>query len=70
MGASVLMWEGHRVHWGINHPTSLSCQALLKSTNCLSPPFLGNPPYILVYCDPPLKSDFSVNPKNMEVLHR
>ena len=46
----------HSVHWGINPP--LSCQAsLLKLTNCPSLPFLGDPPYILVFhaLPPPTK---------------
>ena len=30
-------------------PLCLSCQASLKSTNCPSLPFLGNPPSILVF---------------------
>ena len=36
------------------HRPPLSCQAPLKSANCPSPPFLGNPPpYILVFIKPP-----------------
>ena len=36
------------------------------------PPFLGNLPSVLVFCDPPLKvgfSVFSVNPKNIKGFH-
>ena len=34
----------------------------LKSTNCPNPPFLGNPPSILVFCEPPLKVGFFSEP--------
>ena len=52
------------------HYPPLSCQASLKSENCPSPPFLGNPHSILVFCEhPPYKSDFLVNPQNIKVFH-
>ena len=35
-----------------HHPLFLA-KVPLKSTNCPSPPFLGNPPSILVFCEPP-----------------
>ena len=45
-----------------NTPAPLSCQAPLKSANCPSPPFLGNPPYILVFREPPIKLRFFREP--------
>ena len=46
--------SNYSVHRGINAPSktpaSLSCQAPLKSANCPSLPFLGNPPSIPVFC--------------------
>ena len=65
----------HSVHWGINAPSKTPPSPFLpspplKSANCQSPPFLGNPPHILVFREPPLwKSDFSVNSKNIKVFH-
>ena len=44
------------------HPPPLSCQAPLKSANCPSPPFLGNPPYILAFREPPTKLRFFHEP--------
>ena len=42
----------------------------LKSTNCLSLDFLGNPPSILVFRDPlPKTQIFSVKPQNIKVFH-
>ena len=42
----------------------------LKSTNCLSLDFFGNPPSILVFRDPLPKSQiFSVKPQNIKVFH-
>ena len=48
----------HSVHWGATSPPSkppppLSCQAPLKSANCPSPLFLGNPLSILIFSEPP-----------------
>ena len=62
-------WSYKSIHWRKNtqcvlgyqpppplkNTTPLSCQAPLKSVNCPSPPFFGNPPSILVFCEPPLK---------------
>ena len=39
----------HSVHWSITASPSLFCQAFLKSANCPSFPFLGNPAYILYW---------------------
>ena len=39
-------------------PPPLSCQAPLKSANCASPHFCGNPPSILVLREVPLKVRF------------
>ena len=65
----LLLWvstdEHHSVHWGINPrsktPHPLSCLAPpllpLKSANCPSPPFLGNPPPLYrFYVNSPPKS--------------
>ena len=66
----------HSVHWGINSPPLklplfLAKPLPLKSANCPTPPFLGNPSLCIGFsCHPPLKSDFSVNPKNIKVFHR
>ena len=57
----------HSVHWGINplplkkNHILLSCQASppLNQQTVQAPPFLGNPPSILVFCDPHLKVRFS-----------
>ena len=50
----------HSLHWGIklprlknSPPLFLANPPLLKSANCLSPPFLGNHPSILVFREPP-----------------
>ena len=58
------------MRWGINAPfknttPSFLQSAPLKSANCPSPPFLGNPPTILVFREPlPLKVGFfSESPK-------
>ena len=70
----------HSVLWGITQPPPpprsktplpLFRQApSLKYANCPRPPFLGNsPPYILVFREPPQKSDFSVNPHNIKIFH-
>ena len=60
----------HSVHWGINsspqkhYPLFLAKPPLLKSANRPSPPFLGNPPYILVFHEPPPKNQiFQWTPK-------
>ena len=46
---------GIRISTHFKIPPPLSCQAPLKTTNCPSPPpFVGNPPYILAFQDPPL----------------
>ena len=60
--------NNHSRQWGINRPPSKTLpsflQAPLKPTNCPSPPFLGNPPSILVFQDPPSKSRiFQPTPK-------
>ena len=44
---------GIRISTHLKIPPPLSCQAPLKTTNCPSPPFVGNPPYILAFQDPP-----------------
>ena len=71
----------HSVHWGINSrppplsktPPPLSCQApspRLKLTNCQSSPlFKQSLPLYWFFVNPPLKSDFSVNPQNIKVFH-
>ena len=45
------------VHWGINkipHPSPPPLFYHAPSSTCKPmPPFLGNPPYILVFCEPP-----------------
>ena len=45
----------------------------LKSANCPSPPFLGNPSSVywifVTPPPPPQKSDSSVNPKNIKICH-
>ena len=44
-----------------------------KSAKCPSPPPLGNPPSILVFCELPLSehpnTHFSVNSQNIKVFH-
>ena len=57
----------HSVHWGVNplkNTTHLFLvKPLLKLANCPSPPFLGNPPSILVFHEPPpLKVRFFIEP--------
>ena len=48
----ISIFFSHSVHWGTNLPSQkhqlpLCLQALpLKSANCPSPPFLGNPPSV------------------------
>ena len=47
----------HSVHCGINPPSKTPpplflAKPLLKSANCPSPPYLGNPPSILVFVSP------------------
>ena len=67
----------HSVHWGINPPTTnppslLPSPLYLQICKLSKPPFLGNLPSVLVFCDPPLKvgfSVFSVNPKNIKGFH-
>ena len=47
------------VHWSMTSPPQkhqphlFLAKSPLKSANCPSPPFLGNPPYILVSREPP-----------------
>ena len=60
--------NNHSEHWGINHPQKhhplfLAKPHPLKPTNCPSPPFLGNLPYILVFQDPPLKVESFSKPQ-------
>ena len=58
----------YNIVWiGISTPLFLA-KPLLKSANCpspppLPPPFLGNPPYKLAFCEPPLKLGFFCGPQ-------
>ena len=50
--------NNHSGHWDITPPPSKTphlflAKPPLKSKNCPSPTFLGNPPYILFFQDPP-----------------
>ena len=64
----------HSVHWDMkplkNTTLLFFAKPQLKSANCPSPPaFLGNPSNILVFREPPQKSDFSANPHNIKIFH-
>ena len=58
--------EKHSVHWGINPPQKhyplFLAKPPLKFANWSSPPFLGNPPSILVFHEPPLNIGFFSEP--------
>ena len=62
----------HILHWGMTSPpSSIKNTTPLKFANCPNPPppFKQFPHYILVFQEPFLKMDFSVNPHNINIFH-
>ena len=50
------------------HHLNFFAKPPLKSSNCPSPPFLDNPPYILFSCDPTLKIRFFSEPTFLSLI--
>ena len=63
----------HSVHWGINPPPSKAPRSFSPSPflnlQTVKAHFSGNPPYILVFRDTPLKTGFFSETHNNKIFH-
>ena len=60
----------HSVHWGINYPPQPSPWKTPPLLFLAKPPFLDNLPYILVFCEPPPKTQiFLKTSQNIKDFH-